>query len=77
MSTTTNPPDILEPKDRDRAIRSDLVSGVAAASDALARRREFTQRFVSGEIGVELAGIESSREADRCETAASDDRNCK
>ena len=31
----------------------------------LARRRELTQKFVSGELGVELAGIDGSREEDR------------
>lgn len=35
----------------------------------MARRRELTQKFVSGELGVELTGIDESREADRRESS--------
>jgi hypothetical protein len=38
---------------------------VKIEKDALSRRRQMTRKFVSGEWGVELAGFEEAREADR------------
>lgn len=44
------------------------------ANTALARRQELTQRFVSGEWGVELDGYEHARAADRAEARGQAER---
>lgn len=41
------------------------ATAVSADEVMLQRRREATQKFVSGEWGVELAGYEAGREAER------------
>ena len=38
---------------------------VVASEEMLRRRREITDKFVSGEWGVELEGFEAGQEADR------------
>ena len=62
-----------------------LSQGLAAERDALsessdpsqlARRRELTQKFVSGELGVALVGIDGSREKDRRKTSERADARC-
>ena len=49
--------------------RTASATAVTADEAMLQRRRETTQKFVSGEWGVELAGFEAGREADRRESA--------
>jgi hypothetical protein len=45
------------------------ATAVNADEVLLQRRKELTQKFVSGEWGVELAGYEAGREADRGKAA--------
>lgn len=57
-----------------RLLSSALVAERGTHSESsdpslLARRRELTQKFVSGELGVELIGIDGSREEDRRESS--------
>jgi hypothetical protein len=47
-----------------------VQAGAVEADEAmLHRRKELTQKFVSGEWGVELVGYEAGREADRRKSA--------
>jgi hypothetical protein len=52
-------------------LRKGLAAGkkaagnVKASKEVLDRRRQMTRKFVSGEWGVELAGFEEARKADR------------
>ncbi len=47
-----------------------VEAGTVESDEAmLGRRKELTQKFVSGEWGVELAGYEAGREADRRKSA--------
>jgi len=49
-----------------KGLEAERAAASANADDLrLARRRELTQKFISGELGVELAGIEECREEDR------------
>src|ERR1700704_6222045 len=47
------------------AVSSGLPTLVKADKAMLKRRREITRKFISGEWGVELAGFEEGRAADR------------
>ena len=85
MTTTLNIPDDLLKQVETHAARAgselndavaDLLRiGLAASTGAtvdesmLERRRSLTQKFVTGEWGVELAGYEQARAADRSKDA--------
>lgn len=64
----SNPSDFVAALVR-KCLALPAATGLPTDEATLAQRRALTQRFVSGELGVELAGYEEARAADRRKSA--------